>query len=496
VFASRRRGRRPRRPLGQRGGGLPTGLTLLLMLTAGWLWAYVPVPALAVSLPPASQPPGAMPWLSVSGSRIIDASGRAVLLRGFNTSALLEPETVAPAPLSEQDISEMQRSGFTVLRLPIAWSRLEPVRGVVDAAYLDEVARVVSLAESHGMYVVLDMHFLDWGPAFGGSGAPRWATVSGVPDLQFWPWESWRRHLSPAVNASFTYFWLAPDWQRDFSLVWRAVASRFRSDPGVAGYDLFNEPHPIPIPPRLFEQDWMWPLYARTIADIGAVDPNHLFFVEGDLLGDFPTTIVPLQARGVVYSPHIYTGSLVPPAFDGHRGPLVAHVAEQLGEAGQVPAPMWTGELGIDHSAPHAFGYADAMLDAYDDNQTGWGWWQWREGTPWGVADAAGVVDRAWLAHLARPFVSFAPPGVVGGRGDGVGGTLTVHVAASHGGQDAVVSWPAFTLAAPQVSGACVAASAWDAAAARLTLRLSSGVGCDVSLRAGVAAAAQGGQDG
>jgi endoglycosylceramidase len=482
VFASRRRARRPRRPPGQRGGGLPAGLTLVLMLAAGWLWAYVPVPALAVSLPPASQPPGVLPWLSVSGSRIVDSSGRAVLLRGFNTSALLEPDTVVPAPLDERDIVEMQQSGFTVLRVPIAWSRLEPVRGAVDTAYLDSVARLVSLAETHGMYVVLDMHFLDWGPGFGGSGAPRWASLAGVPDLQWWPWDSWRRHLSPAVNAAYTYFWLSPDWQEDFRMVWRAVASRFRADPGVAGYDLFNEPHPIPIPPRLFERDWMWPLYARTIESIGSVDPNHLFFVEGDLLGDFPTTMVPLHARGVVYSPHIYTGSLVPPAFDGNRTPFFDHVAEQRGEAEQVPAPMWTGELGIDHSAPHASEYADTALDAYDDDQSGWAWWQWREGTPWGVAGTSGDVDRGWLVHLARPFVALAPAGVAGGRGDGVHGMLTVHVAASHGDAPTVVSWPAFTLAAPRVSGSCVASSSWDGAAARLTLRLIAGAACEVTI--------------
>src|SRR5207302_2170091 len=130
-------GRRPRRPLGQRGGGLPAGLTLLLMLAAGWVWAYVPVPALAVSLPTASHPAGVLPWLSVSGSRIVDESGRTVLLRGFNTSALLEPDTVAPAPLELRDFVAMQQSGFTVLRLPIAWSLLEPVRGQVDSAYLE-----------------------------------------------------------------------------------------------------------------------------------------------------------------------------------------------------------------------------------------------------------------------------------------------------------------------------------------------------------------------
>ncbi|HEV7677535.1 MAG TPA: cellulase family glycosylhydrolase [Candidatus Dormibacteraeota bacterium] len=486
MFHSRRRGRRPRRRGGQRAGGFPAGLALLLMLVAGLGWAYAPVPPLSVSLPDPARPAGgALPWLHVeNAAHIVDESGRAVLLRGFNDSALLERDSVNPAPLTERDAQVMQQSGFTVVRLPVAWSRLEPERGHIDGTYLDEVQRDVAMLEAHGLYVVIDMHFVDWGPQFGGTGAPRWATIAGVPDAQWWPWESWRRHLSPAVNAAYSYFWLAPDWQRDYQMAWQAVAQRFRDDSGIAGWDLFNEPHPVPIPPRLFENNWMWPLYARTIAAIGSVDPNHLFFVEGDLFGDFPTTIVPLQARDVVYSPHIYTGSLVPPAFTGDRAPFVSHVVEQEGEARQVPAPMWTGELGIDHQQPHAYAYADTALDTYDDNQTGWAWWQWRQDRNWGVETRGGAVDMAWLHHLARPFVAMAPDGVSGGRGDGVKGHLVVHVAPLHADQPVLVSWPGFTLGAPVVSGDCVEASPWDPDTARVTLTLLPGAGCDVVLRA------------
>lgn len=483
----RSRARGPHRPAGQRGAGLAAGLALPLTLLAGLLWVYLPVSALSVALPPPHRAAtGALPWLHVdNAARIVDDRGRSVLLRGFNDAALLEPDTVRPAPLDAHDAEVMQRSGFTVVRLPVAWSRLEPTRGVVDQQYLQEVADTVSLVEQHGMYVVLDMHFLDWGPRYGGSGAPRWATLPGVPDAQWWPWDSWRRHLSPAVNAAYTYFWLAPDWQADFDMVWQKLARRFRDDPGVAGYDIFNEPHPLPIPPRIFENDWMWPLYARTIAAIGAVDANHLFIVEGDLFGDFPTTIVPLHARDVVYSPHIYTGSLVPPAFTGDRSAFDAHVREQEGEARQVPAPMWTGELGIDKQQPHATEYVDTALDAYDDDGTGWAWWQWRQDHHWSVEDRAGEVDLAWLKHLARPFIANAPPGVRGGRGDGFVGRLVIRVEASHGDAPVEVSWPAYTLGSPHVRGACVADSRWDAITARLTLTLTMpATACDVLVSA------------
>ena len=66
--------------------------------------------------------------------------------------------------------------GFDVVRLAVSWGRLEPQRGTWDTAYLDAIDSTVRLLNSHHIYVVLDMHFLDWSSSFGGSGAPSWAT--------------------------------------------------------------------------------------------------------------------------------------------------------------------------------------------------------------------------------------------------------------------------------------------------------------------------------
>ena len=58
----------------------------------------------------------------------------------------------------------MRRSGFNVVRLPIAWSRLEAQRGQVDSAYLGRVADLVARLNRHHRYVVLDVHvMLAWG---------------------------------------------------------------------------------------------------------------------------------------------------------------------------------------------------------------------------------------------------------------------------------------------------------------------------------------------
>jgi len=471
------------RRLRERAKGPAAGLALLMTIAAGVGYAYAPVAALEVAIPASARPPAqpGLSWLSVSAERrIVDEQGRTVLLRGFNSDTLLEAG-VRHAHLDETDANLMQRAGFDVVRLPIAWSRIEPTRGSIDTGYLDEVERTVVMLNRSHLYVVLDMHFVDWGPRFGGTGAPRWAALPLVPDLPWWPSEEWRKQLSPAQAAAYTYFWISPDWQSDFELVWRAVAARFRDDSGVVGYDIYNEPHPLPIPPRLFELHWMWPLYARTIEQIGHVDPNHLFVVEGVLFADVGTTIAQLDAPNVVYSPHFYTGSLVPPDFNGDRGSLDRRIDDQAREAAAVPAPMWPGELGIDHNKAYAAQWADAALDAYDDRGVGWAWWQWRESSGWGIRSQSGAyLDTSFLHHLARPYLAAAPTRVHAGRGDGVGGRITLRVDPGTGGDSVNLAWPELTLGPPAVIGAtCVTTESWDAASARLSLTLGR-AGCTI----------------
>ena len=117
------------------------------------------------------------------GARILDAAGK-------------------PAPtadLTDADWRAMESLGFSVVRLVVHWSRLEPTRGAIDAAYLDRVDAYVKAAAAHGLYTVIDMHQDAWGkhiatprdvvcpegtePAKGWDGAPRWE-VAAFPGKQ------------------------------------------------------------------------------------------------------------------------------------------------------------------------------------------------------------------------------------------------------------------------------------------------------------------------
>ena len=460
---------------------------LLALLAAGFTaWLYMPVPALSATIPAADRPAAqnGLLWLSTGGARIVDSLGRTVILRGFNDEALLE-KTVAPAPLDATDAMLIERSGFDVVRLPIAWSLLEPQEGRIDHAYIERIAAAVALLNAHHLYVVLDMHFLGYSPVYGGSGAPAWATVPDVPDPVWGPMPSLARFLSPAINVSYARFWLSARLQSDLIDVWAAVAARFRDDSGVAGYDLFNEPHAFPMLPIRFDKDQLFPFYAHAIEGIGAVDPNHLFFIGNDMAADLPTWTVRIDAPNIVYAPHVYTGSLLPPAFDGNPQPLRTHVNELASEASSLSAPLWFGEFSIDYHSKAGPGWIAAIIDSFAQHDAGWAWWQWRESSGYGVRSADGsTIDMPLLRTLARPYLDATPSGVTSASPPGTD-SLRIAVAAAHGEAPVDVAWPAYLLGAPSVVSTCGASTAWDGMIARLTITIAPHVACTVSVEEG-----------
>jgi endoglycosylceramidase len=389
---------------------------------------------------------------------------------------------VHPAPLDATDARLMQQSGFDLVRLPIAWSKLEPQRGVFSQPYLDRIAYAVSLLTSHGLYVVLDMHFLGWSPVYGGSGAPPWATVANVPDARWGPMPSAGRLLSPAINVSTAHFWLSLSLQQDYFDAWDVVANRFRDNSGVAGYDLINEPHSFPLPPIRFDKDQLFPFYQRAVEALGRVDPNHLFFLDNDMAGDLPTSVVPLHAPDLVYAPHVYTGSLIPPAFSGDGSALRTHVDELAREAADVPAALWFGEFSIDFHGKYGPQWTQDIIGDFAARDAGWAWWQWRESSGYGVRSYDGKeLDMPLLRALAQPFVEMQPSGVsadTASSGDSLG--ITVH----SGGEPIVVAWPQYVLGSPHVVSTCAVPSSYSTSSARLVLTPPAGVSCTVIVKA------------
>jgi len=266
-------------------------------------------------VPPSHYGDTSLNWLRVNHGQVVDGSGRKVLLRGFNVDALVSYPKSPPAPLDEMDASLMQRAGFDVVRLGIDWAQLEPVRGRFDQAYLDRVGGAVAMLNRHGLYVVLDMHFrLGWSSDSATPARPGGPPSTRRTGIRCRSTPGVRPHT--AAIASDLYFWLFSDWKADFYRAWQAVATRFKDNAGVAGYDIFNEAHPLPIPPRIFEKSYLWPMFKDAIEAIGAVDRTTCH-CRRHPVAHHRTVVAPLKAPNVVYGAHLYEGSLIPPFFTG-----------------------------------------------------------------------------------------------------------------------------------------------------------------------------------
>src|SRR5688572_5756558 len=192
--------------------------------------------------------------LDSDGRHFRDAEGRAVILRGINARVAgvfdvtfsdgREAVEEIP-PFEAADAARMAELGFNLLRLPINWSAVEPVRGQYDKTYLDKIARVVDLCRAHGVLVLIDVHQDAWSKEIGEDGAPLWAIVPPPEKLLSGPLHDLgERRLSAQVTKAFISFFTqdANQMQDAFAAMLAEVARRFTGDQAVLGYEIFNEP--------------------------------------------------------------------------------------------------------------------------------------------------------------------------------------------------------------------------------------------------------------
>jgi endoglucanase len=119
---------------------------------------------------------------------------------------------------SEPTVAYFCAQGFSLLRLPLRWERLQPRLGqALDAAELSRVKAFIGWARKHGGEVILDVH--NYGRYVLGGGLPRECVIDD----------------SAAGPAAVT--------RGNFADLWRQVSAAFRDEPAVYAYGLMNEPH-------------------------------------------------------------------------------------------------------------------------------------------------------------------------------------------------------------------------------------------------------------
>jgi endoglycosylceramidase len=237
------------------------------------------------------------PPISHQGRWLVDSRGRVVIVHGINMVYKLPPYYPAAAGFGDDDAAFLHGIGFNAVRLGVIWKALEPRPGVYDNAYLSRIATTVATLHRHGILSLLDFHQDMYNERFQGEGAPDWAVQDdGLPAL---PKRGFPDNylLMPALQHAFDHFWnnsAGPGGiglQDRYANAWRYVAKRFRSVPGLLGYELFNEPFPgspwatcvLPGGCPIFDQK-LTTFDRRATAAIRRADRRTLVFYEPNVL--------------------------------------------------------------------------------------------------------------------------------------------------------------------------------------------------------------------
>ena len=223
-----------------------------------------------------------------------------MVLHGVNMVNKLPPYDPAAIGFGVDDARFLGAEGFNTVRLGIVWKAVEPEPGSYDDAYLDRIAGTVAELGSAGLTVLLDFHQDMLNERFNGEGFPDWAVQDDA--LRPWPDVGFPGNyiVMRALWRAYDHFWAndrgpgGVGLQDRYAAAWRHVAGRFREEPAIFAYDIFNEPFPgsaairclRPGGSRRFDRA-LSAFSHRVLSAIRAVEPARLVFYEPNVLFDY-----------------------------------------------------------------------------------------------------------------------------------------------------------------------------------------------------------------
>jgi hypothetical protein len=300
-------------------------------------------------------------FVHVQGTDLVAADGKKLLLRGINLGNwlvlegymfhfehgpqsareidLLLNDLVGPAQaerfwkdyreqyITEADIQFLRRSGFNSVRVPFDYRLVgEGKFGLLD--------RVVGWCRRAGLYVILDMHC-----------APGGQTGTNIDNSWGYPW-----------------LFESDEYKKQTAALWREIASHYREETTVIGYDLLNEP--IPHYPRLLHLNpLLEPVYKQITAAIREVDRNHIVILGGAQWdSNFDVFGPPFDAQAM-YTFHKYwttpTADVIQPYADFRK---------------RYNVPLWMSESG-----ENTDDWIAKFRGVLEENNIGWAFWTYKK---------------------------------------------------------------------------------------------------------------------
>jgi endoglucanase len=246
--------------------------------------------SLAINCSRPDKPVKSYGFIAISGPDLISPSGEKIFIQGINLGNWLNPEgymfrfqrtnsgrlideafreLVGPDftnafwkkfkdnYITREDIRYIKSTGMNSIRLPFHYKLFtdEDFMGLSSAQ--DGFARMdslVSWCRESGLYVILDMH-----------DAPGGQTGDNIDDSYGYPW-----------------LFVSGESQALFVDIWKRIATHFKEEPVILGYDLLNEPIATHFAKEYaLLNPQLEKLYKKAVAAIREVDKNHIILLGG-----------------------------------------------------------------------------------------------------------------------------------------------------------------------------------------------------------------------
>jgi hypothetical protein len=205
--------------------------------------------------------------ISIDGKNFVNAKGETVIFRGMNTA---DPDKLEKEEMwSDILFKEIADWGSNIIRFPVhprAWRE----RGVEK--YLELLDAGIELANKHNMHVIID-----------------WHSIGNLGQEKF---------QNPMYDTTI-------DETIEF---WRTMAKRYKDEPAVAMYEIYNEP--TVTGDRFGDMSWPeWKaLQEKIIKEIRAIDDKKIVLCAG-FNWAYDLTVVkdaPIDDKFVAYVSHPY----------------------------------------------------------------------------------------------------------------------------------------------------------------------------------------------
>lgn len=191
--------------------------------------------------------------IKIKNNWFVDQDDRVVLFHGINSVEKKFPWVPDYGHLNlknKTQLSYLKKWGFNVVRLGFMWSGLFPQKDKLNQTYVNEMQDIIKSLESHGIYVIIDLHQDMMSSKFYAyDGVPIWL-VEEMPDAKhLYPWPYKRQNIGFGAYATeacgFAFQCLYNDvnnFQDYFVQYWTTSAKIFSNSSSVLAYELINEP--------------------------------------------------------------------------------------------------------------------------------------------------------------------------------------------------------------------------------------------------------------